>query len=54
MCYNTCPFDSIRLNETTPDDFATGNYYSMPQGKFEQGKFSKDFQRGLKLAQPER
>ena len=54
MCYNTCPFDSIRLNETTPEDFATGNYYSMPQGKFEQGKFSKDFQRGLKLAQPER
>jgi dihydroorotate dehydrogenase (fumarate)/dihydropyrimidine dehydrogenase (NAD+) subunit PreA len=54
LCYNTCPFDSIRLNETTPEDFATGNYYSMPQGKFEQGKFSKDFQRGLKLAQPER
>jgi dihydroorotate dehydrogenase subfamily 1 len=54
LCYNTCPFDSIRLNETTPNDFATGDYYSMPQGKFEQGKFSKDFQRGLKLAQPER
>jgi Fe-S-cluster-containing hydrogenase component 2 len=54
MCYNTCPFDSITLKETTPEDFATGDYYSMPQDGFEQHKFAKEFQRGLKLSQPER
>ncbi len=54
MCYNTCPFDSISLKETTPEDFATGDHYSMPQDGFEQHKFAKEFQRGLKLSQPER
>ena len=54
MCFNTCPFNSVSLEETTPAEFATGGYYSIPQGGFEEDKFAKDFQRGLKLSRPER
>ncbi len=54
MCYNTCPFDSISLKETTPEDVATGDYYVMPPDGFDRHKFTKEFQRGLKLSHPER
>jgi dihydroorotate dehydrogenase (fumarate)/dihydropyrimidine dehydrogenase (NAD+) subunit PreA len=54
MCFNTCPFGSINLKETTREEFATGGYYSIPAGGFEQNKFEKEFQRGLKLSRPER
>ena len=54
MCYNTCPFGSVVLTDTTPEQLATGRYYSMPPSGFEQHKFAREFDRGLKLSQPER
>jgi len=54
MCLNTCPFNSINLQETTPEELATGGFYSIPAGGFEQDKFEKEFPRGLKLSRPER
>lgn len=54
MCFNTCPFNSIVLQNTTPEQLATGKYYQMPPGGFERRKFAKEFDRGIKLSQPER
>ncbi len=54
MCFNTCPFSSIDLKETTPEEVATGGYYSIPASGFEEDKFAEEFQRGLKLSRPER
>jgi dihydroorotate dehydrogenase (fumarate)/dihydropyrimidine dehydrogenase (NAD+) subunit PreA len=54
MCLNTCPFNSINLQETTAEELASGGYYSIPAGGFEQDKFETEFQRGLKLSRPER
>ena len=54
MCYNTCPFNSIVLTETTPEQRAGGGYYTVPAESFEQHKFAKEFDRGLKLSRPER
>jgi dihydroorotate dehydrogenase (fumarate)/dihydropyrimidine dehydrogenase (NAD+) subunit PreA len=54
MCLNTCPFNAISLQETTADEVATGQYYSMPSGGFERHKLDEEFQRGLKLSRPER
>ncbi|MCC6780028.1 MAG: tRNA-dihydrouridine synthase [Hyphomicrobiales bacterium] len=54
MCFNTCPFNAIVLKDTTSEESATGNYYVMPPGGFERDKFAREFDRGLKLSQPER
>ncbi len=54
LCFNTCPFDSIVLKETTAEELASGEFYQMPAESFEQHKFAKEFQRGLKLSHPER
>jgi dihydroorotate dehydrogenase (fumarate)/dihydropyrimidine dehydrogenase (NAD+) subunit PreA len=38
LCYDVCPFDSIRMEETQPEQYAKG-YYDIPEGIYEKDKF---------------
>ncbi len=39
MCNNVCPFDSIRLQETTVEQSASGDFFGIPADAFEKAKF---------------
>jgi dihydroorotate dehydrogenase (fumarate)/dihydropyrimidine dehydrogenase (NAD+) subunit PreA len=38
LCYDICPFDSIRMLETRPEQLASG-FFDIPEGAFEREKF---------------
>lgn len=50
MCTQTCPFDATSMHVTTESQRATGQYFEIPNGVYEVGKFEKGFDRGIKLA----
>ena len=54
MCFNTCPFELIDLKQTSSEQLDSGGFYVVPADGFEQSKFEKPFERGLKLSHPER
>jgi dihydroorotate dehydrogenase subfamily 1 len=52
LCFNTCPFDAIKMFPSTPEEIATGAYFGPPAGGFDEQKFEKPFDRGIKLSNP--
>ena len=50
LCVNTCPFDANEMHAIPEDKASSGEYFQIPQGVFEHGKFEKGFVRGIKLA----
>lgn len=38
LCYDVCPFDSISLHTTTPEQLAAG-YFDVPEGIYEHNKY---------------
>ena len=50
LCVNTCPFDANEMHAVPLEQAGTGEYFQIPQGVFEHGKFENGFVRGIKLA----
>ena len=50
MCVNTCPFDANEMHAVPAEKANSGEYFQIPQGVFEHGKFEKGFVRGIRLA----
>lgn len=50
LCVNTCPFDANEMHAIPQEKADSGEYFQIPQGVFEHGKFEKGFVRGIKLA----
>lgn len=50
LCVNTCPFDANEMHAIPAQKANTGEYFQIPQGVFEHGKFDKGFVRGIKLS----
>lgn len=39
LCLDVCPFDSISMRQTSPEQFVAG-FFDVPQGAYERGKFT--------------
>jgi len=50
LCVNTCPFDANEMHAIPQEKAGSGEYFEIPQGVFEHGKFDKGFVRGIRLA----
>ena len=50
MCTQTCPFDATAMHTTTDEQRALQEFFMIKEEVFENKKFEKGFERGIKLA----
>jgi dihydroorotate dehydrogenase subfamily 1 len=50
LCVNTCPFDANNMHTPTEEQRRSGRFFQIPEAVYEVGKFSKNFDRGIKLS----
>jgi formate hydrogenlyase subunit 6/NADH:ubiquinone oxidoreductase subunit I len=50
MCTQTCPFDATTMHTTTEEQRALKEFFQIKPEVFENKKFEKGFERGIKLS----